>query len=529
MACFPTGRRGWSNRCGAVDMRRDPSRLGDGPFDVLVIGGGIYGAWIAYDAALRGLSVALIDADDWGAGTSSASSKLIHGGLRYLEHGHLGLVAKSLRERSRLLRLAPHRVWPLRFLVPLWDDSRMGALALGAGLWVYDLLAGPVDDGCPRHQRLGVDDLSARAGFLADGLRAGFAYGDAGTDDARLVLELVAGALAAGSVAVNHMRATALRIAGERVEGAEVVDAFSHRTWSVHARMTVLAGGAHSTLLPGAEGQRPQLRYSKGVHLVLPPLPLESRPHSAQTAMLLTAPSDGRVFFLIPWYGATLVGTTDTEHPGPPAPVTVDDADIDYLLAAVAARCPGLGWDRAAVRGSFAGLRVLVGGEGRAVGAVSREWTLAEPRAGLLLPLGGKLTSARVEADRTVQRIFARGGRRAPACPTVDRLLPWAPDAPWSPWSERRITIGVALGLDRDVADMAVRRYGTTIDLLFARLRTDPIGCRRWAADAPFCQAEWQHAVEHEMAVTDQDICRRRIPVTLLGGGGKASAVDVTT
>src|SRR5690242_13940503 len=119
MACSPTGRRGWSSRCGDAEMRREPSRLGDGVFDLLVVGGGIYGAWIAYDAALRGLTVALVEGDDWGAGTSSASSKLIHGGLRYLEHGHLGLVAKSLRERARLLRLAPHRVWPLRFLLPL--------------------------------------------------------------------------------------------------------------------------------------------------------------------------------------------------------------------------------------------------------------------------------------------------------------------------------------------------------------------------------------------------------------------------
>lgn len=516
MACCPTGRPGWSSRCGVADVRREPSRLGDGPFDLLVIGGGIYGAWIAYDAALRGLSVALVEAEDWGSGTSSASSKLIHGGLRYLEHGHLGLVAKSLRERSRLLRLAPHRVWPLRFLLPLWDDSRMGALALGAGLWAYDLLAGADNGGCPRHQRLGVDDLAATAGFLAGGLRAGFAYGDAGTDDARLVLELVSGALSAGAVAVNHVRATALRSAGSGVEGAEVIDLLSQRTWSVRARMTVVAGGACSTMLNGVEGPRPPLRYSKGVHLLLPPLPLIA---PTQSAMLLTAPRDGRVFFLIPWYGATLVGTTDTEHPGPPAPVTVDDADIDYLLAAVAVRCPGLGWGRKQVRGSFAGLRVLVGGDGRAIGAVSREWTLAEPRAGLLLPLGGKLTSARVEADRTVQRIFALGGRRAPGCPTADRLLPWAPAEPWSLWAERRIAEGVALGLDHEVCATAVRRYGTTIEWLFARLRSDPAGCRRASRRVPFCRAESAHAVEHEMAVIGEDIVRRRVPLALLGGG----------
>lgn len=492
-------------------MRREPSRLGDGEFDLLVVGGGIYGAWIAYDAALRGLSVALIEADDWGSGTSSASSKLIHGGLRYLEHGHLGLVAKSLRERSRLLRLAPHRVWPLRFLLPLWDDSRMGAPVLGAGLWLYDLLAGPMTAGCSRHQHVGADDLSAMAGFLAGDLRSGFAYGDAGTDDARLVLELVAGALAVGAVAVNHVRATALRVADGRVDGADVIDVLSHRTWSVRARMTVLAGGAASTLLPGSDGPRPELRYSKGVHLVMPALPLPQ-----QTAMLLTAPRDGRVFFLIPWYGATLLGTTDTDHPGPPTPVTVDDVDIEYLLGAAAARCPGLGWERGDIRGSFAGLRVLVGGDGRAVGTVSREWTLAEPRPGLLLPLGGKLTSARVEADRTVQQICDRLGHRAPACPTADRPLPWAPAESWPLWSARRMAEGIALGLDREVSATAVRRYGTTVDQLFASLRRAPSDCRRIAEHVPFCIGEVGHARTFEMAITDDDLRRRRIPIAVL-------------
>src|SRR4051812_29219362 len=158
------GRHGWSGTCGA-SMRREPARLGERVFDLLVIGGGVYGAWIAYDAALRGLAVTLVERDDWGSGTSSASSKLIHGGLRYLEYGHLGLVAKALRERARLLRLGPHRVWPLRFLLPVQGDSRAGRGALVAGLLAYDLLAGP-RPGLARHRHHARAELAHSAPWL---------------------------------------------------------------------------------------------------------------------------------------------------------------------------------------------------------------------------------------------------------------------------------------------------------------------------------------------------------------------------
>jgi glycerol-3-phosphate dehydrogenase len=493
-------------------MRRDPARLGERVFDLLVVGGGIYGAWIAYDAALRGLSVAIVERDDWGSGTSSASSKLIHGGLRYLEHGHLGLVAKALRERARLLRLAPHRVWPLRFLLPVYGDSRAGRASLMVGLTLYDWLAGH-HSGVSGHRHVARDDLASASPWLetAD-LRGGFLYSDAGTDDARYTLELIAGAMAHGAVAVNHASATTLvRSASGRVVGARVSDAISGVGFDVQARCTIVAAGPWAARLAGCEPG--PLRLSKGAHLVMPPLP-----GPRDRAVLLTAASDRRVFFLIPWYGATLVGTTDQEIQGDPDRVRVEASDIDYLLGETVRRCPGLGWTRSDIRGSFVGVRTLQAGTAATVGAATREWTLVEPSEGLLVPIGGKLTSARVEAARTVDRCVAVLGLPARPTITAQRRLPWAPAEAWEDWSAVHIAEGVALGVDPQTAAAAVRRYGTQVRLLWHRVQSHPAEANRIDYRYPFCEAELTHVIQHEMALDSQDVLRRRIPLQLLGG-----------
>ncbi len=493
-------------------MRREPARLGERVFDLLVVGGGIYGAWIAYDASLRGLSVAIVERDDWGSGTSSASSKLIHGGLRYLEHGHLGLVAKALRERARLLRLGPHRIWPLRFLMPVYDDSRVGRAALMAGLTLYDWLSGH-HPGLAGHHHLSVDDLTVGASWMDPaGLRGGFLYSDAGTDDARFTLELIAGAVALGAVAVNHVPATALvRSADGRVVGAQVSERMGGTDYEVRARCTIVAAGPWAGRLAGCDPG--PLRLSKGVHLVLPPLP-----GPRDRAVLLTAVSDRRVFFLIPWYGATLVGTTDQEVHGDPDRVRVEEADIDYLLGETVRRCPGLGWTRADIRGSFVGVRTLQAGTAASVGAATREWTLVEPTNGLLVPVGGKLTSARIEAARTVDRCLAVLGIVGRPSLTGQHRLPWAPAQPWESWFAAQITRGTALGLDAITSVTAVRRHGIQVELLWADLQEHPESCARIDVRYPFCLSELQHAIRHEMAVVPQDVLRRRVPLQVMGG-----------
>lgn len=489
-------------------MRREPARLGERVFDLLVVGGGIYGAWIAYDAALRGLSVAIVEREDWGSGTSSASSKLIHGGLRYLEHGHLGLVAKALRERARLLRLAPHRVWPLRFLLPVHGDSRQPRAVLKAGLMLYDLLAGG-RSGLPAHRHLAADDVLRVAGWTEPtDLRGGFLFGDASTDDARLTLELIDGALTHGAVAVNHAPVSRLlhRTDGN-VVGAVVEDALSGTTWEVQATTTVAAVGPWAVGLPGCVPG--PVRLSKGVHLVLPPMPA-----APDQALLLTAPQDRRVFFLVPWYGATLIGTTDSEYHGDPDALRVDDSEIDYLLDAVRARCPGLAWTRDHVRGSFAGVRTLQGSSGQ-VGAATREWTLVEQTPGLLLPVGGKLTSARVEAARVVDRVLQRLGRRGP-CTTGQRRLPWAPAGPWCEWLSQQCAIAVTLGLSSTMAVALARRHGVRVEAIWQRIRSDARQAALLDPRYPFCVAEIAQACEQEMAVTSLDLFRRRIPLAIL-------------
>lgn len=489
-------------------MRREPARLGERVFDLLVVGGGIYGAWVAYDAALRGMSVAIVEREDWGSGTSSASSKLIHGGLRYLEHGHFSLVTKALRERARLLRLAPHRVWPLRFLLPVHGDSRQPRAVLKAGLMLYDLLAGG-RPGLPVHRHLAADDVLCLAGWTASAdLRGGFLFGDAGTDDARLTLELIDGALMHGAVAVNHAPVSRLlRRADGTVVGAAVADALSGTTWEVQAGTTVATVGPWALTLPGCDPG--PVRLSKGVHLVLPPMPA-----APDQALLLTAPQDRRVFFLIPWYGATLVGTTDSEYHGDPDAVQVDDRDIDYLLDAVRARCPGLGWRREHIRGSFAGVRTLQGGSGH-VGAATREWTLVEQTPGLLIPVGGKLTSARVEAARVVDRVLQRGGRGG-ACMTARYRLPWAPAAPWHEWLSHQCATAASLGLPSTMGVALARRHGVRVETIWQRIRGDARQGAVLDPRYPFCVAEIAQACEQEMAITTADLFRRRIPMEVL-------------
>ncbi len=380
----------------------DPGAL-VGTFDLLVVGGGIYGAWTALEGALRGLRVALVERGDWASGTSRTSSKLIHGGLRYLEHGDVGLVRKALRERTRLLRLAPHRVRPLRFVVPVTQHGRLSRPMLHAGLFLYDLLAGGDLAGVERHAAWRRNEVLHAAPFLTPDVVGGFTYGDAGTDDAALVRDIVAAAQRSGAVCCAHTPVTALSRTNGSAPSGQVTGAFLMGGESIRARHTVLAAGPWACALAGLDA-RQVARFTKGVHVVLPPLPLRGPFTVPDTAFLLTAPQDGRVFFLIPWHGGTMVGTTDTDWLGDPDDIRVERADVDYLLAAVTATCPGLGWTVADVRDAWVGLRTMRRATGGA-SALSREWELLRPAAGLLLPLGGKLTSARVEAVHIIDAV----------------------------------------------------------------------------------------------------------------------------
>ncbi len=491
-------------------MERNFRRLEQGPYDLLVVGGGIYGAWTAYDATLRGLRVALIEQGDWASATSSASSKLIHGGLRYLEYGHLGLVRKTLDERRRLARLGPHRVRPLRFLLPVYRGDRVGRTRLSVGMWIYDRLAGsgqPV----PRHRRLGREEVLQLAGLEPDGLKGGFLFGDCRTDDARFTLEIVDGAQRAGAATVNRASARELVAEGRRVVGTRIEDLDGGETTiEVRAAAVVVCAGPWSLQLPaGVEPSRTvATRLTKGVHLVLPAL-------ESEDALVISSNDDSRIVFLIPWYGRTLLGTTDTDYRGDPREVRVERADVDYLLDRANGVLYHGGWTRADIVGAFAGLRTLPDTGGAPL-KVTREWSSSEPLDGLLLSIGGKFTSARADAASLVDRVLRQTGRHAEPSTTGNRQFPWCPEGAFDEWRNATVREGIGLGLDQETATNCAMRYGSRVVRLFEHLRQGPDLARRIVPDAPFCLAEAVHAVREEMATTLEDVLRRRIPLVLL-------------
>lgn len=491
---------------------RNVAGLREGPFDLLVIGGGIYGAWTACDAAQRGLKVALVEKNDWGAGTSSASSKLIHGGLRYLEHYEFGLVRHALAERRVLSRIAPHLVRPLNFLVPVWKDSRVGRLQLLAGLTLYDFLATgkqPV----PRFKSYSHGRMLREHPYIAaDGLRGGLRYGDCQEDDARMTLFVAAAAQAAGAVCANRVAALELMEDQGRVIGARLRDEESAATFELRASCVVNAAGPWARALTGAAAAR--VKLVKGIHLVLPAIV------GCEEAFLLTAPQDGRVFFVIPWYGRTLLGTTESQV-GDAAEARVLPQEARYLLDAANALLPGLRWSEADVVAGFAGVRTLQDEDTETLAAVSREFVITEPRPGLIWPIGGKFTTARCDAEEVVDCVLQRLGRpRAPSL-TAKRLLPGAPMeaaglGEFTGWQAEALSALARREVDDEAARFLTLRHGTGLARIQALLDENPAWSARLHPQAPFLQAEAVLALREEMARNADDVLRRRMPLSLL-------------
>lgn len=484
-------------------MKRDFSTL-QSEFDLLVCGGGIYGAWTAYDAALRGLKVALVEQGDWASATSSASSKLIHGGLRYLEIYDFKLVRKALKERQLLLDIAPHRVWSLRFGVPVYADSRNGKLLLKAGLTLYDALASFPGESM-QHRHFSKQEFSSHFPFLNDaGSRGGFTYGDAQTDDARLVLELVAGAMESGAVCVNYAKLVNWHEEDGKVSGADVQDMLSGGTQRVCARQCVSTSGRWAML---SEQGRSWCRLSKGVHLVLPALP-------TQEAVLLTAKRDGRVFFIIPWYGRTLLGTTDNDYSGDVEQVQVEEADIEYLLDAANDYLKQV-WSREDVIGSYAGVRVMKQSDDANPSASSRDWELKTTANGLHHAIGGKLTSAREDAAVIVDAVCRELGLGV-ACVSDQRGLAWKPQYGFSAWVSDVMLRAQGLDVDAESAQWLLRRHGVRVADVLDIVAQTPKLAARIVPELPFIYADLMLCARDEMVVHLADLLRRRMPLLIL-------------
>jgi glycerol-3-phosphate dehydrogenase len=471
-------------------------------FDLLVIGGGILGAGVAAEASRAGLAVALVDRGDFGAATSSASSKLIHGGLRYLSLGDIRLVREAHQERRALMHVvAPHLVRRLPFLLPLYRNGPYRPLAAQAGLWLYSTLARERLGGLvePARAQRSVPDLRV------DGLRGCGLYSDAWTHDTRLCLANVRSAADRGATVLNYAEVEALRVAGGRVGGAEVRDRLNGSSLSVAARAVVNATGPWLDRLRRLEdpAARPSTRLSKGVHAVLA---LEQ----PWTAALVIPHDRVRVSFAVPWEGMLLLGTTDTLYDGDPGEVTASEDDVRQVLAEASVALDPAFVARERVRSTFAGLRVLPLGRGGTASA-RRETVVLRGRKGMLSIAGGKLTTYRRIAVSVLDELAPELGlRRAQLAPTP---LPGAAEL-------REAAESIARShpdLEPPVRALLAHLYGTLAAEVLAEADDDPGLLRRLHPEAPDIAAQVVYARVREWACTDEDVLRRRTTLGLRG------------
>jgi glycerol-3-phosphate dehydrogenase len=469
-------------------------------FDLLVIGGGITGCGIARDAALRGLSVALVEREDFASGTSSRSSRLVHGGVRYLEHGHLHLVFESSAERRRLLQLAPHLVRPLEFTWPVYAGARIPRWKLNAGLTLYDALA--LFRNVGRHHRLTRDRVLAREPKLrGDGLLGGASYFDAATNDARLTLANAVGAAEHGAVVMNHAPGSSLRIEGGRVVGADITDAITGTAYAVRARAVVNATGPWSDDIRRMDDETgAAVRGSKGVHIAVPRDRIGNR-----GALTLLSNHDGRVLFVLPAESDAIVGTTDTYTASPPSAVHANREDVTYLLDAANAFFPEARLVERDVIGAWAGIRPLLPKPGATPGNVSREHEIRMSARGLISITGGKLTTYRVMAAQVVDVVTKQ--LRRPAEHEPRRALP----LPGGDIASLDATIALVERKTGDarLATHLARAYGSRWIGVWNEIAAAG-GSPRVVDGLPYTVGELRHAVRSEMACTLGDIMIRR-------------------
>jgi glycerol-3-phosphate dehydrogenase len=491
------------------------SRLDAEEFDVLVVGGGITGCGVALDAAARGLRTALVERDDFASGTSSKSSKLVHGGLRYLQQKEIRLVYDALHERQRALRNAPHLVRVLPFLIPvLTRDGLINpkiARALGSALWLYDLTGGARIK--KLHERIDKQAAMAHMPTLREpNIAAAYLYYDAQADDARFTLLLARTAATHGAVLANHCGVTAFTKGPDgRVNGAVVLADGQERT--IRAKTVVNAAGVFSDDVRALdEGTHPRsIRPAKGIHITVPWEKVRN-----DIAAIIPVPKDKRSIFVVPWGDLTYIGTTDTDYDGPIDDPQCTPEDVRYLLDAMnIAMAEPL--TEADVVGTWAGLRPLVTGGtvGQKTADLSRRHKVAASASGVITVTGGKLTTYRKMAEDTTNAVVKTLGRRA-GCRTKNLKLVGqdgpAPDG--------------SLGLDAATTDHLVRRYGSlTPDVL--RL-DDAAGALAvpLVPGLPYRRAEAVYAVREEMATTLDDVLSRRTRARLLARDATSAAAE---
>lgn len=530
------------NAPGPFSRPRALEALTNGAFDLLVVGGGVTGAGVLLDAAARGLRAGLVEKGDFATGTSSKSSKLVHGGLRYLLSARdYGLVHEALVERQRLLANAPHLVRPLPFLIPLFGRdgavNKSVAKVYSTGLWGYDVIGG-LRIG-KRHRRIGRDEASRLMPTLrTDRVVAGFIYWDARADDARLTLELARTAvLDHGAVALNHTPVRAVthdgtgRVNGVRLGASEVAGP-STDGLEIRARVVVNAGGVWSDdVRQLAEGTHPgTIRPAKGVHITLP---LEKLP--TEVAVVLPVPKDRRSVFVVPWGNRVYVGTTDTDYSGSLEDPQCTGEDIRYLVEAVNASVSSPISD-SDILGSWAGLRPLIKAAATERTAdLSRRHAVTKTAEGLVNVTGGKMTTYRrmaadaVDAAVTELPNDGSSGRRARRSPTKRLRLHGAVDpGPAAAALTPRLADLISareLSTPMDaVAEHLVGRHGSDAGAIADLIAERPALAEALVAGLPYLAAEAVWAARSEMAATVEDVLSRRTRALLLDREAAAEA-----
>lgn len=485
--------------------------------DVLVIGGGITGAGVALDAATRGYRVGLVERRDFASGTSSRSTRLVHGGIRYLPQGHVGLVREALRERQLLFRLAPHLVRPLGFVVPLYRGSRrplgmrlpavlrpLAPMGVRVGLVAYDLFS---RDPKLRHRTLSSEEARGLVPDLrVEGLRAAFLYWDGQTDDVRLTHAVLATARHFGALTVNYAEVTGFVRTGGRIRAAGVTDRITGRTVEVPVRWVVNATGIWAEQVAALAGEQPvRIRHSRGVHLVLRPDAVR-----ASAALVIPETDDGRLAFLIPWGGRFVLGTTDEPYEADLdfPPVTAQDAA--YLLDH-ANRYLRVRLTASDVTAVYAGIRPLVSRSGGSTASLSRDHVVVASASGMVTVTGGKLTTYRRMAQDAVDAVARLEGQRRPCTTHAVRL-----------WGAEGLE-GVAAELESSPLDPDQRQhllgtYGACAAEVVRLIGEDPALGSRLVEGQPHLAAEVVYACRAEHAVDLADCLYLRTRLAVLDG-----------
>jgi glycerol-3-phosphate dehydrogenase len=495
--------------------------LQEDPFDVVVIGGGITGAGVALDAVSRGYSVALVERRDWGAGTSSRSSKLVHGGLRYLQTFDLGLVREALLERRLLVSLAPHLVRPLALVVPSFGGKRPDRM-LGTGLHLYDVMArerkrgGADEDWSPeRHRTISGEEVAQMLPALAAREpTAGYLFYDCQTDDVRLVLTVLGEAERFGATVANRLEVTSLlHDDNGSARGVRCLDTLSGGEVEVRGQTVVNATGVWADRISPDEfyeaEEVPRIRPSRGTHVTL------AQDRLRVECGAIVPAEGGRTIFVLPWLGRTLIGTTDNDYEGPLDHIPPDPADVDYLLEATN-RFFGTDLVPADLTGAYAGVRPLISsGDPRKSVDISRRAELYETSSGMLTITGGKLTTFRRMAKQVVDRIVERDGRDAP-CRTheIPLGMPVEPEA-----------LPKVEGIGDDTRALLAHRYGYAAHDVLALAQERPELRERIVPDLPDVLAEVAVAARAEQAHSVGDVLLRRTRLGLLASSA-VSAPD---